>query len=137
MTNLVHAYLSRSAVVALALFHTHTIQYITDTKLENSMINSSIFSDGSLDTHYDAYQRYCENGVDGKSKNPSTNTSELDIEKSDLDPKMEEIQRRQIPQIKIETRKSKNASDFSSLNDTTSDEIIKKKKTPIWILTMP
>ena len=39
-----------------------------------------------------------------------------------------EIQRRQTPQIKAETRKSKNASDFSSLKDTTSDENIQKEE---------
>ena len=98
-----------------------------DARLENSEINSSISTDNSMDTRYDAYQ-LCENGIGGKSNNPPTNTSELDIGRSDLAPKMEEIQRRQMPHITTETRKSKNASDISSLKDSTSDENIRKEE---------
>ena len=54
-----------------------------DARLGNSEINLSISTDDSMDTHYDAYQ-LCENGIGEKSKNPPTNTSELDIERLDI-----------------------------------------------------
>ena len=89
-----------------------------------------------MDTRYDANQ-LCENGIDGKSNDPPTNTSELDIERSDVAPKMEEIERRQIPQYRQRHVRARMSVISLVLTTLPQMKTFKKKKTPIWILTMP